>query len=162
MRLAALFAVVLAAPARSSGRLARSMLRARAAPPPRPRPRMSTASLADFSSEIDNVPLWVAERPLLPGFQERANVEVCNWWYSHDAPGQIARIASNSSLGTLLHVFTLPDPSAGPDEYAVVMQARIRIKVSGGGRAGRRGGGRARARRVGGEQLPLPHADLRV
>ncbi|KAJ1631592.1 hypothetical protein T492DRAFT_994360, partial [Pavlovales sp. CCMP2436] len=84
--------------------------------------------LSDYSSEIDNVPLWVSERPLLPGFQERASAELCNWWYSHDAPMQVARVAVNSSIGTLLSVYSVPD-DLGNDELAVVMQARMRIKA---------------------------------
>lgn len=84
----------------------------------------------DYSSEIEDVPLWVAERPLLPGFQERASVEVANWWYSHDAPQQVARVAANSSIGTLLRVISVPD-TLGGDEPAVVLQSHMRIKVRG-------------------------------
>lgn len=82
----------------------------------------------DYSSEIEDVPLWVAERPLLPGFQERASVELTNWWYSLDAPVQVARVAANSSIGTLLRVFSVPN-AFGDDEVAVVLQSHMRIKA---------------------------------
>jgi hypothetical protein len=91
---------------------------------------LESADSADYSSEIDGVPLWVAERPLLPGFQERATIEVTSWWYSHGEPEQIARVATNSTLGTLVHAYTMAaELGQEADERAVVMQARIRVKV---------------------------------
>lgn len=89
---------------------------------------MSTTDF--YSSELDNLPIWVTERPLLPGFQERAGIELYSWWNMNDSPEHIVRMAANASVGTLVRVFVIePDPEVPGEELSLVLQSRMRVKA---------------------------------